>query len=238
MTKETRIFRTIGLSEDRIRRMLEDLTKWGKSVSIELKSTSFGVDIELIVESENASVVSSLTKGAEDNIKKRLASSIYGIEKDSTLERVLGYLLYLNKLTLGIAESCSGGLASHLVTNVPGASSYFKGGIIAYSNYAKIEVLGVSSKTIERFGAISKKVAEEMAIGVKRLLKTDLGLSITGIAGPSGETKEKPLGLVYIGLAKGDDVMVKDFLFAGEREQVKEQSAYYAFDLVRRALIK
>lgn len=236
--KEIRLFRTIGLREERIKRTLEDITKWGKSVSISLKSSSYGVDIELVVNSENASVVSSLTKGAEENIKKRLSNSIYGIGEDETLEKVLGYLLYLNNFTLAIAESCTGGLVSHLITNVSGSSSYFKGGIIAYSNEAKVGILGVRDITIEKFGAVSKKTAEEMAIGVKKVIKADIGLSITGIAGPTGETKEKPIGLVYIGLSKGIDTIVKDFLFSGEREAIKEQSAYYAMDLVRRLLIR
>lgn len=236
--KEVRIFRTIGLKEERIRRLLEDITKWGKSVSMLFKSFSFGVDIELIVSSENPSVVSSLTKGATENIKKRLGDYIYGME-DEGLEKVLGYLLYLNNLTLAIAESCTGGLASHLITNIPGSSSYFKGGIIAYSNDVKVNMLGVSERTLERFGAVSKKAAEEMAIGVKKAIKADIGLSITGIAGPTGETKEKPIGLVYVGLSKGiDTTIVKEFLFSGEREAIKEQSAYYAMDLARRLLIK
>lgn len=235
--KEVRIFRTIGLKEERIRRLLEDITKWGKSVSISFKSSSFGVDIELVVSSENASLVSSLTKGASENIKKRLGNSIYGME-DERLEKVLGYLLYLNNLTLAIAESCTGGLVSHLITNIPGSSSYFKGGIIGYSNDVKVNMLGVRDMTIERFGAVSKKAAEEMAIGVKKAIKADIGLSITGIAGPTTDKTEKPVGLVYIGLSKGIDTIVKDFLFSGEREAIKEQSAYYAMDLVRRALIK
>lgn len=236
--REIRVFRTIGIHEERIKRTLEDITKWGKSVSISLKSLSFGVDIELVVDGENSSIVSSLTNGASSNIKKRLGDAIYGTSYDESLERVLGYLLYLNKLTLAIAESCSGGLLSHLITNVSGSSSYFKGSIIAYSNCVKVNTLGVSEKTIERFGAVSKNVASEMAIAVKKVIKADLGLSITGIAGPLGETEEKPIGLVYIGLSRGIDTIVKDFLFPGERDEVKEQSAYYAMDMVRRLLIR
>lgn len=237
LLKEVRIFRTIGLKEDRIRRTLEDITKWGKSVSISLKSSSFGVDIELVVSGDNTSLVSSLTKGASENIKKRLGDSIYGME-DERLEKILGYLLYLNNLTLAIAESCTGGLASHLITNISGSSSYFKGGIIAYSNEVKINMLGVRDMTLEKFGAVSKKTAEEMAIGVKKAIKADVGLSITGIAGPTDKIEKKPVGLVYIGLSKGMDTIVKDFLFSGEREEIKEQSVYYAMDLVRRLLIR
>lgn len=236
--KETRLFRTIGLSLERIERTLEDITKWGRGVSINLKSLSFGVDIELVVEGENDRIVSSLTKAASENIKKRLADNIYGTSLEETLERVLGYLLYLKKFTLAIAESCTGGLVSHLITNVPGSSSYFKGGIIAYSNDIKVNLLSVSEKTIERAGAVSKEVAEEMAIGVKNVIKADLGLSITGIAGPSGGTEKKPVGLVYIGLSRNTETIVKDFLFSKERHKIKEQSAYYAMDLVRRTLIR
>ncbi|MEW6006667.1 MAG: nicotinamide-nucleotide amidohydrolase family protein [bacterium] len=238
MTKETRIFRTIGLKEERIKRALEDITKWGKAVSIGLKSTGFGVDIELVVSSDNEAVASSLTKSACENIKKRLGDSIYGASFDETLEKVVGYILYLKKLTLAIAESCTGGFASSLITNVSGASCYFKGGIIAYANCIKVDMLGVLNKTIERYGSVSKKTAEEMAIGARRVFNVDLGLSITGIAGPTGGSQEKPIGLVYIGLARQDETIVKDFLFSGEREQIKEQASYYALDLVRRTLIK
>jgi len=238
MIKEIRIFRTIGLKEERIRRMLEDLTKWGRSVEINLKNTGFGVDIILEVSSENASIVSSLTNGASCNIKKRLSDSIYGTSEDEKLEKVIGYLLYLKRLTLAIAESCTGGLASALITNVPGSSSYFKGGVIAYSNDIKVDILGVSSKTIERFGAVSKNTASEMAIGVRRLIKADIGLSITGIAGPTGNTEKKPIGLVYIALSREGEIITKDFIFPGEREKIREQAAYYAIDLVRRTLIK
>lgn len=234
--KEIRLFRTIGINCERIKRTLDDITRWGRSVSINYKSLSFGVDIELVVEGENPSIVSSLTKGIEKHIKERLSDNIYSTEEN--LERVLGYLLYLKKLTLGIAESCSGGLTSHLITNVPGSSFYFKGGIIAYSNSIKVNVLGVSEKTIERFGAVSKNTASEMAIGIKNVINSDLGLSITGIAGPSGATEKKPIGLVYIGLSHNKDTIVKEFLFSGTRESIKEQSAYYAMDLIRRTLIK
>ncbi|HAW49770.1 TPA: hypothetical protein DCX16_02310 [bacterium] len=236
--REVRLFRTIGLSEDRIKRMLDDIARWGKTISITTKSALSGVDVEVVVESESETIASSLIKGAENNIKKRLGENIYGIGEEESLEKVIGYLFYLNRMTLAVAESVTGGLVSHIITNIPGASDYFKGSIIAYSNDVKIDLLSVASRTIELFGAVSKKTAEEMAIGVRKKLSADVGLSTTGIAGPTGSTPIKPIGLVYIGVSSDKETIAKEFLFAGEREEIKIQAAYYGLDMVRRVMIR
>jgi nicotinamide-nucleotide amidase len=153
------------------------------------------------------------------------------------LEEVLLCLFSLRKKTLAVAESCTGGLISHLLTSVPGSSEYFKGGVIAYSNEAKTDILGVSEGMIRRCGAVSADTAKEMAIGVARLLKSDIGLSVTGIAGPGGGTEEKPVGLVYIGVAVEGKPETKRFFFLGERSQILEQSTYFALDMARRKVL-
>jgi len=139
------------------------------------------------------------------------------------------------KKTIGTAESCTGGLLAKLLTNAPGASRYYLGGVIAYHNLAKEKLLGVSSATLSKFGAVSEETAKKMAMGVKKRLGADLGMSITGIAGPSGGTKEKPVGLVYIALAEGNRVIGKKFIFTGTRNAVRAKAAKTALAWVRRA---
>jgi PncC family amidohydrolase len=153
-----------------------------------------------------------------------------------TQEVMLGNLLKENGLSLAVAESCTGGLVGHLITNVPGSSAYFSGGVIAYANEVKIEVLGVSPATLESFGAVSKETVLEMAKGIRALLEADIGLSVSGIAGPEGGTKEKPVGTVWIGLSSSRLESAKLFKFSGDRQNVKEQAAQSALEVAIRYL--
>jgi len=148
-----------------------------------------------------------------------------------SLEFLLGQKLKENGLSLAVAESSTGGLLGHLVTSVPGSSTYFKGGVIAYANEVKIGVLGVSPDTIETFGAVSKETVLEMAGGVRRVLQTDIGISVSGIAGPDGGTEEKPLGTTWIGLSAPEMETGRMFVFPGDRLAVKEQAAHAALNL-------
>ncbi len=152
------------------------------------------------------------------------------------LEEMLGRLLNEKSLSLAVAESCTGGLVGHLITNIPGSSAYFHGGVIAYANEVKVEVLGVSPTTIESFGAVSKETVLEMAKGSRALLKADIGLSISGIAGPEGGTKEKPVGTVWIGISAPGLDSATLFKFLGDRQSVKEQAAQSALEFAIRYL--
>ena len=140
------------------------------------------------------------------------------------------------KLTLSVAESCTGGLIGNLLTNVPGSSSYFRGGFMVYSNQSKIDLLDVPSKTIETLGAVSDQTAREMARGVKTKINTDLGLAVTGIAGPDGGSREKPVGTVHIALAGEKEVFSHKYRFWGTRLQIKQNTAIMALDWIRRYL--
>jgi nicotinamide-nucleotide amidase len=172
-----------------------------------------------------------------DKFRERLKNNIFSTSGEE-LEEVIGKLLKERKETLAVAESCTGGLLSNRITNVSGSSNYFERGFVTYSNEAKIENLGVPKDLILKYGAVSKEVAEAMAIGVRKIAKTDYGLSITGIAGPTGGTPEKPVGLVYIGLAWKDGVLVTRNQFLGDRESIKFQSTQKALDMLRRHLIQ
>lgn len=142
-----------------------------------------------------------------------------------TPERIVHDILVERKLTLAVAESCAGGLVSHRITNIPGSSLYFKGAIVAYSNDAKTTLLRIPKKLIVRHGAVSAEVAAAMAMGAKRVFRTDIAASVTGIAGPGGGTDEKPVGLAYMAVAHGKNVATCRVEFDGERAKLKERFA-------------
>jgi nicotinamide-nucleotide amidase len=154
-----------------------------------------------------------------------------------SLEEEVGKLLRQKGLTLGVVESASGGLVSHLITNVPGSSDYYKGSVIAYSNEAKIKVVGVREDTINRYGAVSPEVAEEMAQGGRKVLAVDICLADTGIAGPTGATPEKPVGLFYIGLSHKGGTFSRKHNFRGDREQNKQSAAETALRWLKEYLL-
>jgi nicotinamide-nucleotide amidase len=153
------------------------------------------------------------------------------------MEEIVGALLKQHRLKLAVAESCTGGLVGRRITNIAGSSEYFDRGAVVYSNLAKNEMLGIPLELINRHGSVSAETAAAMA---KRMLKaahTDLGLAVTGIAGPDGGTEEKPVGLVYIALATSKGVTTAEHRFLGGREQVRMRASQMALDMVRRHLI-
>jgi nicotinamide-nucleotide amidase len=152
------------------------------------------------------------------------------------MEEVVGRLLIDKGRTISVAESCTGGLIGHRLTSVPGSSTYFQGGVIVYSNQSKVDLLHVDPETLKIYGAVSDKTVREMADGVRVKTNTDLGLAVTGIAGPEGGTRQKPVGTVYIGLASQDKTHSKEYRFWGGREQVKLNTSMMALDWVRRYL--
>ena len=141
-------------------------------------------------------------------------------------------LLKEKGLTVATAESCTGGLIAHMLTNVSGSSLYFDRGVVSYSNRAKMELLGVPSQVLEKHGAVSEETAKAMAEGVKLRSGVDVGVSTTGIAGPTGGTKDKPVGLVYIGVSTRDETVVKKFLFKGDRLSNKESACEAALKML------
>src|SRR4030042_7127280 len=141
------------------------------------------------------------------------------------LEKVIGEYLRERGSTLSIAETCTGGLINDRITDVPGSSDYYEGGMVTYSNKSKTELLGVPEAYIKRFGAVSPQVARKMAQGVRKAFGTTFGLSTTGVAGPTGGTKEKPVGLVYIGLVDGKKAFVRKENLKGSRREIKRKAA-------------
>lgn len=148
------------------------------------------------------------------------------------LAKSAGELLKEMSLTLSLAESCTGGLIAHRITNISGSSNYFLGGVVAYSNEAKENILGVPHEILLQYGAVSEETARAMAEGARRLLRSDLALAVTGIAGPTGGTPEKPVGLVYIALAAEEGVRCERHIWNGDRLQNKAQSAEAALEML------
>lgn len=171
---------------------------------------------------------------------RQIAGTDYFGSDTDTIASVVGQLLREANQTVSVAESCTGGGVGSLLTAVAGSSEYFKGGVISYSNEVKVSLLGVSSSDLDKWGAVSKQVAQEMALGVRSRLATDWGVSITGIAGPGGGNESKPVGLVYMGLATPDDrVECFKYNFGRDRSRtsIRHQSACYALDQLRRRLL-
>ena len=146
--------------------------------------------------------------------------------------KAIAKLLTTRKLTLATAESCTGGLISHTLTNIPGSSSFYKGGAVAYANDIKIRLVGVPAGLIQKHGAVSAQVARAMAEGIRTKARSDFSLAVTGIAGPSGGTRTKPVGLVFIAAASLRQTSIKRFLFKGTRQQIKAQAAAAALALL------
>jgi len=252
----TKVLKTCGLKESEVDEKIKDIMTGQTPLeaiekplsvdkaltgqtnpSIGLLAHPTGIDIRITVRGSDKSKLKQMIAGVESEIGHRLGQYIFGVD-DQTLEQVVGFLLYMNKLTISVAESCTGGLVSHKLTNIPGSSNYYKGSVVAYSDQIKKRSLGVDKKNLDEFGAVSEQVAKQMARGVRKACKADLGLAITGIAGPTGGTHERPVGLVYIALAAGRKVKVKEHKFNGPREVIKEKAATAALDMLRRYLLK
>ena len=169
-------------------------------------------------------------------IQAEMGDAIFSTSGEA-LEEVVGRLLRKSGKTLAIAESCTSGMLGMTITRVPGSSEYFRGGVLCYSNDAKMKLCGVASETLDAHGAVSAQTAEELAQGVRAALGSDMGISITGIAGPGGGSAEKPVGLVYIGLADGVHSEHHRRIVPGDREGIRERSAYLALSQLRRYLL-
>ena len=168
---------------------------------------------------------------------ERVGEHIYG-ENDDLLEEITGKLLRERGLTLAAAESCTGGIISGRITDIPGSSDYFKGSVVSYANEVKENVLKVSAKTLAEKGAVSSETAMEMALGVRKLMGTDVGISATGIAGPGGATETKPVGLVYVAISIGDRTYSKELFLGDNRQRNRIRAAQAALEMLRKELLE
>jgi nicotinamide-nucleotide amidase len=232
-----RTLRTTGIAESAIYEKIKRIVKSKSPIKFAFLPSFLGVDIRLTITSPNIKEAQEKIAERERKLREILDEYIYGTD-NQTLEGVVGELLLKKKMALATAESCTGGLLGVKITNISGSSKYFERGVITYSNQAKTDLIGVPKQLIEKYGAVSQEVAVSMAEGVRKLAGVDIGISITGIAGPTGGTLEKPVGLVYIGLVSKDSSFAEKFQFGEERETNRQRAAQAALNMLRLYLLK
>jgi nicotinamide-nucleotide amidase len=228
-----RVVRLVALSESAVDERAKDILS-GSNVDCGIVAAPGEIEIHLNARSEEE--IQEISR-LEEELSLRFGDDIFGYD-DDTLERVVGVLLRKEEKTLAVAESCTGGLISSRITDVPGSSDYFLLGVVAYGNRAKMELLDVPEEVIKRFGAVSEQVAKAMADGARKKGGADYGLGISGIAGPTGGTEKKPVGLVFIGFSEEKETFAVRYIFSGERWQIKRFASQMALDIVRRELLK
>jgi len=229
-----RTLRTSGIGESSVQEKVENdlqpLVKMGLEVGYCARPGA--VDVRLTASGAGAG---KIVRDGEAVVQKILGANIFGFDDDE-IEQVVVQLLMECKKTLALAESCTGGNVAHRLTNVPGASEVFLGGVVSYSNAAKEKFLGVRAESLAAHGAVSEAVAREMAAGAREKFGSDFAMAITGIAGPGGGSPDKPVGTVFIALASSTGVAVKKFLNAWDRATFKEVAATQALEWLRQTL--
>ncbi len=227
-------FQTFGISESALDELVAGVIE-PSAGRIAFRAAFPQISVRVSVHGNPAEAETRLTSAAA-RLRERIGGYCYG-EGDVTMEAVVGDLLTQRKETLAVAESCSGGLIGHRLTNIPGSSAYVIGDIVAYNNRVKMSVLGVKKETLKEHGAVSTEVASEMAAGVRQLANASYGIGTTGVAGPDGGTPDKPVGTVCIALATPEKTYAYQYKFWGTREWVKILTSQVALDWVRRATL-
>lgn len=228
--------RTIAVREVDVDRRMRQVIQGIQGVQYGLMARPYQVDIRLSCAAEGKEQAQALISDAEGRVRDKFRDSIFG-EADQKLEAVVGRMLKENGFSISLAESCTGGLISSRLTDVSGSSDYFLGTIVVYSNRWKQELLDLPADVLKQHGAVSEETARIMAENVRKKGPSDLGLAVTGIAGPTGGTAEKPVGLVYIALADKNETFCEKFNFPGDREMVKFRSSQAALEIVRQYML-
>lgn len=232
----SKYLRVFGIGESMLEEKIIHLIENQSNVTIATYAKEGEVTIRLTTKTNDDATALKEIAFVEKKIVEILGDSLYSNEgKD--LYQVVGEMLIHKGVTIAFAESCTGGLISSVITDIPGISAVFDRAVVSYSNKAKVESLGVKQDTLDKFGAVSKEVAIEMAEGIRKVAGTDLGLSVTGIAGPDGGTELKPVGLVYIALASKNGTVCKELRLAGNRKKIRNYAVLNSFDMIRRWLI-
>ncbi|HWP82770.1 MAG TPA: competence/damage-inducible protein A [Bacteroidota bacterium] len=232
--------KTTGIPESFLAEQIGDTNQYfpaDSGITLAFLPSPLGVRLRLSARARSSDEAKRAIDEVEAKLRAKVGKYIYAIG-DEELEHVIGKMLAEHKLTLSVAESCTGGLIADRITNAPGSSRYFDRALITYSNESKVEELGVPESLIRDFGAVSREVAEAMAFGVRTKSNTDIGISTTGIAGPTGGTAEKPVGLVWIGYSDKNETLALRFNFGDDRRRFKERASQAALELLRRKILK
>jgi nicotinamide-nucleotide amidase len=228
---DARVFKVCGLSETELSELLAPVDL-GQNAGFAIIDRYPDLTLRLVVQKGDEEKLSRLG----EQVRATLGYRVYA-EGERTLEEVVGELLLARRMTLALAESCTGGYISHRVTRVAGSSAYYYGGAVTYSNEAKILFLGVKPETLQRHGAVSRETALEMSQGIRARTGVSIGLSVTGVAGPSGGSAEKPVGTVWISIEREAYHEARRFQFHGERERIILGTSQTALDWLRRCLL-
>lgn len=234
----SRTVKLCGIGESKAETMVADLIAEQGNPTIAPYAKTGEVHLRITAKAETEKEAKKLLKPVIKELKNRFGIHVYTTDENVTLEQAVVELLLANHLTVTTAESCTGGLLSAKLINVPGVSEVFKHGHVTYSNKAKHKLLGVKKPSLGKYGAVSETVAEEMVKGAAVSSKADVAVAITGIAGPDGGSEEKPVGLVYIGCSVCGRVKVKEYHFSGNRNKIRENSVIAALTLMRQCILE
>ncbi len=234
---KSRVLRLFGIGESKAAELCDDLIKNQTNPTIAPYAKEGEVTFRVTASAESIEKAEAIADDMCDKMYQRVGEYIYGEGEDNSLQQTVVNLLSQKNMTVSTAESCTGGLIGKMITEVAGASRVFNYGFVTYANEAKVNLLGVNSETIEKYGVVSYEVAKEMAEGARKASKSDIAISVTGIAGPGGGTSEKPVGLVYIGVSDKNGTEAYRFVQHGDRERVRNKSALCALDIIRRRVI-
>lgn len=241
LTRETIYSQTVrlcGIAESRAEDMIADLIDAQDNPTIATYAKTGEVHLRVTAKAADEKSAYGMVKPVVRELRERFGSAVYTTAEGVTLEQSVAALLRERKLTVSVAESCTGGLLSARLVNVPGISEAYRAGFVTYSNKAKRKLLGVNKKTLEKYGAVSEQTAKEMAAGAAKTAKADVAVAITGIAGPGGGTEEKPVGLVYIGCSVCGIVQAERCRFQGSRAKIRENAAAAALAFMRYCILE
>ena len=234
-TIKIKTINTIGIGESKLETVLKDIIQGQENPTIATYAKEGKVDIKVVARGSDEKKVDKLLNEIIEKIDGKIHKYIYSYN-DESIEEVVYKKLKANNMKIAFCESCTGGLISSRFTSIPGVSEVFDRGIVTYSNRAKVEELGVKKNTLDKYGAVSEQVALEMATGLLNKAGVDIALSTTGLAGPSGGTEDKPVGLVYIGIAAKNHSFVFKSVFSGDRLSIQNRAALKAFDEPRKII--
>lgn len=227
----------VGPGESSVETQILDMLNTQENPTIAPYAKTGEVHLRVTARAKDEKEAREKTAPVVEELYRRFGNAVYTTDADETLEMALTKLLIKKKYTMTTAESCTGGMIAARMVNAPGVSAVLKSGFITYANEAKEELLGVSHDTLEKFGAVSRETAEEMAEGAVKAAHTDVAVAVTGIAGPDGGTKEKPVGLVYIGVNVRGNVEVREYHFSGSRQKIRESVTAAALTFLREKLL-
>lgn len=227
----------VGPGESSVETQILDMLDTQDNPTIAPYAKTGEVHLRVTARAKDEKEAREKTAPVVEELYRRFGNAVYTTDADETLEMALTKLLMKKKYTMTTAESCTGGMIAARMVNAPGVSAVLKSGFITYANEAKEELLGVSHDTLEKFGAVSRETAEEMAEGAVKAAHTDAAVAVTGIAGPDGGTKEKPVGLVYIGVNVMGNVEVREYHFSGSRQKIRESVTAAALTFLREKLL-